>query len=128
MYPNYMISNLGRVKSLQHITERIDPWGNLTKFKVGGRILKPYIDPFGYANVTIFIKGFGKHNRAKPKIHRLVAAAFIDNPENKAEVNHLNGVRHDNRLENLEWATRSDNTQHMFRRREQYCNNCGAKL
>lgn len=47
-------------------------------------------------------------------LHRLLAQHFIPNPENKREVNHINGDKHDNRIENLEWVTSSENRQHAF--------------
>lgn len=74
--------------------------------------LKPGSIPSGHLTVAL-CKGHGK-----PKsmyVHRLVAAAFLDNPENKPLVNHKNGNPKDNRLENLEWSTYAENNSHAYK-------------
>jgi hypothetical protein len=76
------------------------------------QILKPGSNHSGHLTVAL-CKGKGK-----PKsmyVHRLVALAFLDNPDNKKLVNHKNGSPKDNRLENLEWATHSENNTHAYR-------------
>jgi hypothetical protein len=52
--------------------------------------------------------------RSEQLVHRLVAKAYIENPNNKLEINHKNSIRNDNRVDNLEWATRSENNQHAW--------------
>jgi len=75
------------------------------------QLLKPGSIPSGHLTVAL-CKGKGK-----PKsmyVHRLVALAFLNNPESKRVVNHKNGNPKDNRLENLEWATHSENNAHAY--------------
>ena len=89
--PNYEISTKGNVRN-----------------KTNRRILKPQaFGATGYKQVSLKIKETNKFQ--KRYIHRLVAQTFIDNPENKREVNHINGDKLDNRLSNLEWVTSSEN-------------------
>jgi len=89
----YQVSNLGRVKSLKFEKERI---------------LKPTPDKDGYYNVSLYEGGEVKTN----KIHRLVMLAFFG--ESDLEVNHINGIKADNRFENLEYCTPSENIQHAL--------------
>lgn len=94
----YLISNLGNVFS----KESYVPFqGRL--YRKNQRILKICSKGNGYQYVTISIKGKRKNHY----IHRLVAEAFIKKPKNKNIVNHKNGIKSDNRVENLEWCTMS---------------------
>ena len=76
-----------------------------------GKILKHHSLPVGYRQIRIRYNGI-KINRY---VHRLVALAWIENPQNKLEVNHKDGIKSNNNYENLEWVTRSENTKHSFR-------------
>ena len=92
----YFVSSLGSVKSYM---------GYAGKPEI---IIKPTLDARGYERVCL-----GKRiNRKTYKVHRLVAIAFMPNPENKRTVNHKSGIKNDNRLINLEWATDSENAKH----------------
>jgi hypothetical protein len=98
---NYQISNLGNVRSRHNkYTHRIDKEYH---------ILKPYKNHKGYLMVSI------KEHNTKRVIHRLVANAFIPNKNNLPQVNHINGNKKDNRVENLEWCTPSENVNHAFK-------------
>lgn len=88
-YPNYMVSNMGRVKNLRG----------------KGKILKIKKEKNGYIRINLYKKGVNKHF----SVHRLVAQAFIPNPENKPQIDHINTNRTDNRVENLRWVTRIEN-------------------
>ena len=76
------------------------------------RFLTPNFDQQGYARIGIYI---GNYKTKTIKVHRLIAETLIDNPFNKMDVNHINGIKSDNRVVNLEWATRSENIKHAFK-------------
>ena len=96
-YPSYMVSNMGRVKRI----EGYDSSGHYRKEKM----LSPKTNKCGYHEYALCKDGKMKHFTA----HRLVALAFIPNPENKPCIGHINCVRSDNRLENLRWVTNKEN-------------------
>ena len=73
-----------------------------------GQLLKPSLNKEGYAYVSLTKNNWSKSFR----VHRLVAQAFIPNPDNKPEVNHLNGNKSDNWVTNLEWCTSKENHKH----------------
>lgn len=88
-YENYEISSFGNVRR-------------------GNKILKPFLNGDGYAHIQLCKDGI----RKRGKLSRFVANAFIPNLENKPTVDHINKIRNDDRVENLRWATHSEQTIH----------------
>jgi hypothetical protein len=87
-FPEYEVSNLGRVKGGR--------WGH---------IKKPIVDRDGYTRVNLY-----KNKIAKLcAIHRLVASAFLNNSENKPDIDHINRIKDDNHIDNLRWVTKKEN-------------------
>ena len=100
-YPDYEVSNLGNVRSLDRVVFHRN--GNLN---LKGKPIKMRIKNYGY--VMLMEKGVSNNFY----IHRLVALAFITNPENKSQVNHIDGNKFNNILSNLEWNTPKENLSH----------------
>jgi hypothetical protein len=85
-YENYSVSNMGKVKGPR-------------------KTLIPFISNCGYEIIAFSVKS----GNVKKSVHRLVAEAFVENPDNKGVVDHINRIKTDNRAENLRWVTTSEN-------------------
>ena len=104
----YQVSNFGNVKSLARIVHS----KKRSDYKIKEKILKQSDTTTGYKKVELHKDN---EKRKSFKVHRLVAQAFIPNPENKREVNHIDGNKHNNNVNNLEWVTSSENKIHAFK-------------
>ena len=104
----YQVSNLGRVKRIKKIH------CNHGKTNIVNRehILTPTTDKKGYSVVVLSNNG---KDRKHMKVHRLVACAFIENKERKPQVDHINRIKSDNRVDNLRWVTNSENQYNSVR-------------
>lgn len=101
----YEVSNLGNVKSISyfnHVNNKSYP---------RNKMLKQIANDRNYLRVYLYKKGKGKNFR----VHRLVADAFIPNPDNLPEVNHIDGNKQNNKTTNLEWCTHQHNMKEAYR-------------
>ncbi len=103
----YEISNLGRVKALKRKKNCNRGWGWIKE-----HIMKQTTANSEYCRVPLTNK---EHIKKYYLVHRLVAQAFIDNPNNYPEVNHINGDKLDNSVNNLEWCDRQYNIKHAYK-------------
>ena len=98
-YEGYEVSNLGRVKSYKYD-------------KINGKIMKPYKNTKGYLQIDLQLDGRKRENRVHLSVHRLVAIAFIPNPDNLPQVNHKDEDKTNNCVDNLEWCTNDYNAHY----------------
>lgn len=110
----YQVSNCGRVKSLDRV--------KCDGIRMKGRIKKTHYDDCGYELIQLRKDGSYKHL----SIHRLVASAFIPNPDNLPQVNHKDEVRNHNTVDNLEWCTVEYNQNYGHRKKRASINSTGV--
>jgi hypothetical protein len=115
---NYEASNHGRIRSLPHESVFVTGFGECRRM-FPGRMVNPFLKR-GYYHVSIS-RGNGRRQRP---VHQLVAAAFLGRRGDGMATNHINGVKTDNRPENLEYITNSENVHHAYR--TGLLNNSGA--
>lgn len=104
----YEASNLGRIRSVAR--RYVNSRG--AERRVVERILSPCTTRNGYCLVTLF----REKRRCYQLVHRLVATTFVPNPDGRSEVNHKNGDKADNCVNNLEWCTTSENLKHRYQK------------
>lgn len=121
----YQVSNMGRVKSLERVVEFMY-WDFKKTMHIPEKILKPQLNKNGY-----YVVHLSKGNKHTSKlVSRLVAEAFIPNIDNKPQIDHINTVRTDNRVENLRWCTQQENTDNPTskeKHKKYYSEHIGSK-
>lgn len=108
-YENYSISSWGKVYKVDGKTINFLPEASTIELYM--KEIKPEETKKGYLRVALFKDG----KRKWFKVHRLVAQAFIENPDNKSQVNHKDGNKKNNSVTNLEWVTDEENKEHQKR-------------
>ena len=108
----YEVSNFGRVKSLDRYVNRFTKNRERRIIHIKEKILKQHTNTAGYYTVVLTKESISKWVR----VHRLIADAFIPNPHNLSEVDHINTDKKDNRIENLRWCTHKENMNNPITR------------
>ena len=102
----YEVSSLGQVRSLDRYSRAHNNNGTICRNRIKGRIMRGSYDQDGYLDVCLYdSEGHDKYFR----VHRLVAEAFLPNPDNLPQVDHINCIKDDNRVDNLAWVTCKEN-------------------
>jgi len=104
-FEGYQVSSFGRVKGVDRLRK-----GKTGLRLTNGQEMKQVLNKKGYPEVRL--RKNGCHTRL---VHKLVASAFMTKPEGCTQINHLNGIKTDNRLENLQWVTSSQNQLHAYK-------------
>lgn len=106
----YQASNLGRIKSLARDNVVPNRYGVMVNIYKRERVLCPSVTPVGYKRIIL-----SKCAKLKTySVYRLVMMAFKENPTNLPQINHIDGIKINNRIDNLEWCTQSHNQQHAY--------------
>ena len=111
----YINKKVDKMESLIEVNGFEDKYKVSTSGRVWSNYKKDYLNPFqntkGYLMISLNISKTKKKTKA---VHRLVAEHFIDNPDNKIQVNHIDGNKHNNDVSNLEWMTNKENNRHAI--------------
>lgn len=103
----YEVSTQGRVRSLEREETSSNRWGPFVR-KRNAKVLRERVTPTGYIQVQLYTGGKGKFLL----VHRIVATTFLPLDQERPHVNHKDGVKANNAVDNLEWATQSENMKH----------------
>lgn len=117
----YQASNLGRIRSLDHVVEYVKHYSDRdveAKHYFKGKILAQN-KTSGYLGCILSVNG----KTVYPLVHRLVASAFVPNPDNKPEVDHIDGDTTNNCADNLRWVTSKENAANSMSKGEHTCQN-----
>lgn len=107
-YEGYQVNILGEIRSVDRQIIRSD---TLRAVNIKGCLLKQNKDKYGYLQISLSVNGI----KITTRVHRIVANTFIPNPNNLREVNHIDGNKSNNKIENLEWVTSSENQKHAIK-------------